>query len=124
MAAVVVPLGPAVVDITGVRAGDRNLVTLTLTSGGAPLNLTGMVVTSQVRKLSVDPDPPALVAEVTVTDAPGGKVSVRWVGDDVREILNGAAAWEGVWDVQVASGTADPLTVAAGKWAAEMDVTR
>jgi hypothetical protein len=34
MATATVPLGPAVVNITGVRAGDRNLFRVSLTQAG------------------------------------------------------------------------------------------
>jgi hypothetical protein len=121
---VTVHLGPACVDIDGVRAGDRNLVTVTLHQAGAPLDLTGLTLTSQVRKKATDVDPPALTADVTVIDAPAGKATVRWPGDDVRTLVNGAAKWAGVWDLQVASPPDDPVTLVAGKWSAEADVTR
>ena len=123
-ACVKVNLGPACIDIEGVRAGDRNLVTLTLNQGGAPLDLTGLTLTSQVRKKATDPDPAALTADVIVTDAPNGMCTLRWPGDDVRTLVNGAAKWAGVWDLQVASPPDDPVTLVAGKWSAEADVTR
>ena len=123
-ACVKVNLGPACIDIEGIRAGDRNLVTLTLTQGGVPLNLTGLTLTSQVRKKATDPDPAALEAEVLLTEPVDGKCTLRWPGDDVRTLVNGAAKWTGVWDLQVASGAEDPVTLAAGKWSAETDVTR
>lgn len=124
MTAVVVPLGPAEVNITGVRAGDRNTITVRILSGGVPLDLTGMTVSSQVRKAAIDADPPSIEAECTVTDGPGGVASIHWPGDDVRGVLAGAANWAGVWDVQIAAGAADPVTIAAGTWQADMDVTR
>jgi hypothetical protein len=123
-ACVKVNLGPACIDIEGVRAGDRNTVTITLHQGGVPLDLTGLTLTSQVRKKATDVDPPALTAEITVVDAPNGKATLRWPGDDVRALVNGSAKWAGVWDLQVASGPDDPTTVVAGKWSAETDVTR
>jgi hypothetical protein len=83
-----------------------------------------LTLTSQVRKKATDVDPPALTAEITVVDAPNGKATLRWPGDDVRALVNGSAKWAGVWDLQVASGPDDPTTVVAGKWSAETDVTR
>lgn len=121
---VVVPLGPACVDITGVRAGDQNEFTMHLHRGGVPLDLTGLTFTAQARKKSTDPDPPALTAVVTVTDALNGDLTVAWPGEDVRALLNGKATWTGVWDLQADDGTNDPTTLAAGNLAAQMDVTR
>jgi hypothetical protein len=119
---VIVPLGPACVDLTGVRAGDRNLVTATITSKGAPVNLTGYTVSAQARKKSVDTA--ALAAVVTVDNAALGQISIRWPGDAVTTLLDGKATWNGVWDLQIDQAGSDPLTVAAGKFSAVMDVTR
>lgn len=120
---VVVPLGPARVDITGVRAGDRNLFTITLTQAGTPVDLTDMVVTSQARLKSTDPTP-AISAIVEVLDAVAGEISVAWPGDDVITLLAGKAAWSGVWDLQLAPVSGDPYTICAGTFKADMDVTR
>jgi hypothetical protein len=117
------PLGPATVNITGVRAGDKNQFTLSLTNEGAPLPLTG-TVTAQARKVATDPDPAAITAVVDVIDGPGGVVSVRWPGDEVNAALAGQLTWAGVWDLQVTEGTDDPVTLVAGTFAAVMDVTR
>src|SRR4051812_26027865 len=106
-----VPLGPALVNVTGVRSGDRNVFTVTLTSGGQPFDLTGVEVTAQARKTSLTPD--ALDAVVEVIDAAAGKVRVRWPGEDVTTWLDGKGSVKGVWDLQLADGTSDPLTVAA-----------
>lgn len=119
---VVVPLGPACVDLEGVRAGDRNLMTATLTSKGAPVNLTGYTVTAQARKKSTDSA--ALDAVVTIVNALTGDISIRWPGDDVTALLAGKATWNGVWDLQIEQVGSDPLTVAAGNFHAYMDVTR
>jgi FlaG/FlaF family flagellin (archaellin) len=121
--AVTVPLGPARVNITGVRAGDRNLMTITLHSKGDPLNLTDLDVTAQARRKSTD-QTPVLSAVVEPIDATLGQVSLRWPGDDVTDLLAGKATWSGVWDLQVGSAGADPTTVCAGSFLAEMDVTR
>jgi hypothetical protein len=45
-------------------------------------------------------------------------------GRGIRSLLAGKATFKGVWDLQLASGVADPQTVVAGTFAAEMDVTR
>ena len=45
----VIPLDPAPVDIKGVRAGDLNQFKMTITSAGAPVDLTGMEVTASAR---------------------------------------------------------------------------
>ena len=78
---VAVPLGPAVVDISGVRAGDQNEFTITLTSGGNPFVLTDYTVTASARTKPTD-DPP-LMAECTLATT-DGQVIVKWPGEDVR----------------------------------------
>src|SRR4051794_35836000 len=117
-----IPLGPAPLDITGVRAGDLNLFTFTVHRSGTPVNLTGLEVTAQARKTSISDDI-ALTAVIVVTDGPAGKGTMRWPGDDVRILLAGSAKWSGVWDLQVATPGEDPVTLVAGKFGAEMDVT-
>lgn len=124
-ASVTVPLGPARADITGVRAGDLNEMTVTLTSGGGPLDLTGRTVMAQARAKATDLGTAALTAVVTVVGAAvDGVVRLRWPGDDVRTLLGTKATWTGVWDLQVDNGIDDPVTVVAGSFKAEMDVTR
>lgn len=120
----IVNLAPACVDITGVRAGDRNLVTATVVNHGAPMNLTGLTPLSQVRKKATDTGLPALIADVQIIDAATGRISLRWDGDAVATLLGGAAKWSGVWDLQFAASGEDPITYAAGKWSAETDVSR
>lgn len=118
-----IPLGPTPLDITGVRAGDLNLFTFHIHRNGTPVNLTGQEVTAQARKSAIS-DEIALTAVVTVTGAPNGDGTIRWPGDDVRDLLAGAATWKGVWDLQTANPGEDPVTLVAGAFAAEMDVTR
>jgi hypothetical protein len=124
---VLVPLGPARVDITGVRAGDRNAFTLTLSRNAVPFDLTGLEVTAQARRRATDPDPPALIADVQVANPTAGQLVIAWPGEQVAALFpEGSApdAWVGVWDLQVADNVNDPLTVAAGTLAAVPDVTR
>lgn len=123
MADIIIPMGPARANITGVRAGDRNLMTVTLTQNTTPLNLTGLDITAQARKKSVDPTV-AVSAVVTIDDAAAGKLSVRWPGPAITEMLAGKATWAGVWDLQYKRDDDDPVTLVAGTFAAEMDVTR
>lgn len=122
MSCVVVPLGPACVDITGVRAGDQNLITMTLTNNGAPMDLTGLILAAQARATPLDPE--ALDAVIVVTDALAGEIALRWPGDEVTTMLAGQTSWKGVWDLQVGDVGNDPVTVAAGKFSAVMDITR
>jgi len=123
MTCVVVPLGPACVDITGVRAGDRNEMAFTITSAGAPVDLTGQTLSAQARKKATDPSP-AVTAIITVTDAVAGKGTMRWPGAEVRTSLGTADKWTGVWDLQAGDPASDPVTLVAGKFSAVLDVTR
>ena len=120
---VAINLAPAAVDVSGIRAGDRNLFQLTIRQSGQPINLTGYTVTAQARTTAEDVT--HLDAVCTITAPTAGKVDVRWPGDDVRTWLGTESVLKGVWDLQLADGTsADPWTVIAGSFAAESDVTR
>lgn len=123
MATTSVDLSPVPLDLLKVRAGDRNAVELTFTQDGAPLDLTGAVLTAQGRTTVTD-ETAALDAVITVNDAPAGKATLTWPGDAVRSALAGKATWSGVWDLQMAAGTGDPITLVAGKLTLELDVTR
>jgi hypothetical protein len=114
-------MGPAKVDLSGIRAGDRNVLTFTVLSAGGPFDLTGIVATAQARQT---PDATvAIDAVVTITDAPGGVLTVEWPGAAVSTALAGATTYKGVWDLQLA-GNGWVLTVAEGTFAAVLDVTR
>lgn len=117
-----VSLAPATVDITGVRAGDRNQFNLTLNQAGHGVDLTGMVITAQARVTAGAAD--SLDAVVETVDAEAGKVLVRWPGEDVRFWLGTKTTQKGVWDLQLQEGENDPWTVISGSFSAEMDVTR
>jgi hypothetical protein len=119
-----VTLGPAKLDLAGIRAGDRNVIQLTITQAGAPFDLGEITVTAQARKTATAPDPPALVGEVTILSAPQGILNLRWDGEDVRDLLAGAASWAGVWDLQTLPVGGHPSTLVAGSFKAVMDVTR
>lgn len=118
-------LGPAKVDLAGIRAGDRNEFTMTLHRGADPLDLTGVTLNAQARKKAADPDPPAITAVIEVTDATAGELAIRWPGVAVGVALAGAETWAGVWDLQASTGDGEePLTLVAGAFGAVMDVTR
>jgi hypothetical protein len=121
--AVTLPLGPATVNITGVRAGDANEFTIAVTQSGIPVDLTGYVPSSHARREPTDAEP-AIVAEVEVTDALAGTMVVRFPGDQVFDALAGQAQWCGYWDLQIMAGDEDPVTLLAGSLVAQMDVTR
>jgi hypothetical protein len=118
---VAVPLGPAQLDITGVRAGDLNEFQLTILSDGVPVNLTDQEITATARLKKDTPE--GLDAVITVTDPVNGVLRIRWPGEAVRTWLGTELKTKGVWDLQIANGT-DPTTVVAGSFAAELDVTR
>ena len=117
-----VNLSPAPTDLVGIRAGDRNLITFTVKSGGVAMDLTGKSVEAQARL--TPNDSAVLAAVVTITDAVNGKGTLRWPGDAVRTLLAGAATWAGVWDMQMTTTGQDPVTITAGTFGAVMDVTR
>jgi len=120
---VAINLAPAEVDIAGVRAGDRNLIQLTLRQGGQPINLTGYTITAQARTTAADTA--HLDAVVTVTDGPSGQCQLRWPGADVETWIGTGTSQKGVWDMQLDDGSgSDPWTVIAGTFAAELDITR
>lgn len=117
-------MGPAAVDLLGVRAGDRNAVTIELTSDGSPWDLTGAALSAHARSDSMDPTP-SLEATVTPVDPAQGRFLLEWDGEAVRTLLGESATWEGLWDLQVvAQGQTLAETVAAGKLTCELDVTR
>jgi hypothetical protein len=109
------------VDITGVRAGDLNEFQITLLAGGSKMNVTGMTFQASARTTKSDTG--HLDAVVTIVDGPNGIIMVRWPGDNVRAWLSSKESMTGFWDLEMVSGTDDPLTVCAGTFAAEMDVT-
>lgn len=121
-----VHMGPQVRNIDGIYAGDRNLqhVFVVDSKTGTPVNLTGQVARAQARAKATDVDPAPIEAVIEVVDAVGGHLQLTWPGDDVRTMLAGKATFKGVWDLQIASGDADPQTLVKGTFAAEMDVTR
>ena len=120
--ATMIPLGPAPVDIRGVRAGDQNQFVMTITSAGAPVDLTGMEVTASARVKPLDAD--SVDAVIELLDAAAGKISIAWPGEAVRDWMGAKATVNGVWDLQIANTGSDPITVVAGSFGAEMDVTR
>jgi 2-phospho-L-lactate transferase/gluconeogenesis factor (CofD/UPF0052 family) len=118
-----VPFEPACVDITGVRAGDRNEMTFSITSGGTPVDLTGQTLAAQARRKATDTDV-AVTAIVTITDPLAGTGTLRWPGSQVMTSLAGTASWTGVWDLQMGNGVDDPTTLVGGKFTTTIDVTR
>lgn len=119
-----ISLAPGALDISGVRAGDRNELAFVITQNGTPMDLTGMDVMAQARKAASDADPPALTGVVTITDAPAGRLTLRWDGDEVRALLGVDVKWQGVWDLQVGATGSEPDTIVAGSLTCELDVTR
>src|SRR5438045_9770769 len=106
--AVTVALDPAQVDITGVRAHDRNQFMITLNSAAKPVNITGYTVTAQARATPTTPDSQALSAVVEVVDVVKGKVTIRWPGDEVADWLGNLTTKQGAWDLQLDDGVLDP----------------
>ena len=116
-----ISLAPPKLDLAGIRAGDRNQIQMTLTTGGVPVDLTGVLLTAQARE-TVGTEV-ALTAVCTVTDPTHGVFTMRWPGNAVRDLVAGAPSWTGVWDLQM--GTEDTAqTILAGSFTADNDVTR
>jgi len=116
-------LSPGVLDLSGIRAGDRNAIQITLTQGGQILDLTSYEITAQARSAPLASS--ALSAVIEGRDDAAGSFLLRWPGDAVRTMLAGAAAWNGVWDLQILlPPETDATTVVAGKFGAILDVTR
>jgi hypothetical protein len=114
--------GPATINLRGIRAGDANLMTATITVSSQPLNLSGYTVQAQARKTAPDTKI-AITAAVNIENATAGKIAISWPGDQVRTALANNETWSGVWDLQI-TGPDGPQTVAAGAFEAVMDVTR
>jgi hypothetical protein len=122
--ATVVDLSPLRLDMLGVRAGDRNTYTLHIKQDGVPMDLTGLTPRAQVRTKATD-EIHMVEAVIDVVDAVGGQLVLRWPGDDIRALVGRHASFTGVWDMQLESGgEADPWTILAGAFRADMDVTR
>lgn len=116
-------LSPGVLDISGVRAGDRNAIRMTLTQDGAPLSLVGAEIAAQARPNPSAPGALDAVIEQRVDAA--GQFVLRWPGEEVRLLLGGEESWVGVWDLQIIRPPdTEPDTVVAGKFSAMLDVTR
>lgn len=116
--------GPTRLDWGCLVAGDRNTVRLELLADGSPWNLAGAVLSAQARAVPTDPAV-ALTATITDVDPSRGLYDVGWDGEAVRALLDGAAAWSGVWDLQILeTAQALPVTILAGTIEARMDVTR
>jgi hypothetical protein len=118
----VIDVGPPKVDLLRIRAGDRNLITVTLTQNGQPFDLSGLTVEAQAR-LTPNDSTIAVEAVINILNAEEGQFEMRWPGDDVRTLLDNQKGWFGVWDLQVGNGF-DPQTLMAGIFTIEPDVTR
>jgi hypothetical protein len=118
-----VQLGPATVNLKGVRARDKNLISITISHDGVPVDLTGQMAQAQARKKATDALP-ALTAVVDIVDPAAGKMTLAWPGDDVAALLGTSAGWVGVWDLEIGWPTGEVQTILAGTFEAVMDVTR
>lgn len=120
-----VDFGPAKLDLKDLPAGDDVAILLTFTDNDGPQDITGATISAQARTTATADDPPALSAQVTITDPSNGKVSVLWSGTDTRTLISGDARWSGVWDLEVTlAGQANPRTVLGGRFSIQTDVTR
>lgn len=125
----VLPMGPVCIDLTGIRANDRNMAAFHSVTGATDIDLTGLTLSAMARLHAQDQGAPALTAVVNITNAAQGRYTVAWPGADVATLLlNGVGpilkTWKGVWDIQADNGVDDPQTLIFGKIACEWDVTR
>jgi hypothetical protein len=121
----VVSFAPARVDLLGVRAGDRNVMSFAVTKAGVPVDLTGAHVSAQARA-KPSSQQIQVSAVVTVDDGTGGTGVLRWPGEAVRDTFPpGVETWKGVWDFQVLwPSDPEPETLIEGVIEFRMDVTR
>lgn len=116
-------LGPAILNIAGIRAGDANQIAMQVKSGGTPIDLTDQTLTAQARE-----EPSSLSADIdgviTMVDELLGKFILAWPGDDVTALLDGRETYKGVWDLQMTADGIVNFTIVAGTFEAEWDVTR
>lgn len=117
-----VSFNPATVNIAGVRAGDRNLFTMTIKENGSAVNLNGMDVQAQVRAKATDVNP-SLEAEIVIVNEATGQISIQFPGDEVTALLAGSPTWAGVWDLQLIAPNG-VTTICQGNFAAVLDITR
>lgn len=113
-------LGPSPLDLC-VYAGDKNRFAVEITAADTPVNLAGAEITTQARLTRLD-DNVAVAAEIEPVDLENGKFMISW--GDVRTLLGDAAAWRGVWDLQIRFSDDLPETYLAGSFLARGDVTR
>lgn len=117
-------LGPACLDLKGIRANDRNLMYVNLTFDGDPVELEGTEVFAAQARPKAKDTVVWVDAEVTIVNAALGRLGVRWPGDEVAEALDIKDKIKGVWDLQQTNTSPEPVTIMGGKWEAEWDVTR
>jgi carbon monoxide dehydrogenase subunit G len=106
------------------RGDDRSLV-VTLSSAGAPVDLTGAAIrfTAKYRHSDLDADAvisKATGAGVTITDAVAGVVTVEIAAADTDNLVGDTTL---VWDVQVTLN-GKVRTLAGGKLRVAPDVSR
>lgn len=118
-------LTPAKVDVSGIRAGDKNEITATLRdSSGTPIDLTEYEVRSMVRKNPLD-ELPAIIAVIQKLDETQGYIMIKWPGDQVSNAMSieGTTTFKGVWDLQI-ERMGEVTTICEGTFQAVMDITR
>lgn len=115
MATAVVDLRPGEVEVRH-RRGDVVAFSLILNEDGDVADITGRTYRAQIRR-----KPAAAVSatpDVTVTDGPGGTLTVV-LDEDASRALSGRYAW----DLEQTVG-GQRRTILAGTWAVDDDVTR
>jgi|SRR3954447_2847675 hypothetical protein len=122
MAATKISLIPSVLDLE-LYAGDGVELVLGLTdSSGGPLNVTG-TVKAQVRANRADVTATTEFA-ADLTEGTVGTVILSLTGIQTASLVQGAAKFEGVWDMQWTVLDGEPVTVLQGKVTCDPDVTR
>ncbi len=107
--------------------GDRRTILVTVTDvNGDPVNLASYLIRFTAKRKVRDSDSSAVIAKsigdgVTVTDAPGGLLSITIDPEDTSGLPSVSTTL--VWDMQV-NGGGGPETIVSGTLLITPDVTR
>lgn len=110
-------MAPAELDLI-LRTGDTEQITLTLSNGGSPVNITGRTYAAQIRP---EPLSSTVIASFScvITNAAAGIVVCTLTATQTAAL----SPTIGVWDLQETNGSS-VTTLVAGTATIQSDVTR